>query len=165
MRAVFDDVGGVAGTVKNVSIVSTKVVTPDNQEIVIPNSNVWRNVITNITASDTRRVDLVFGIGYEDDIEKATRVLREVATDHPLVLEDPEPVIQLHELADSSVNFICRPWVRSADYWTVYWDLMRKMKERFDAEGISIPYPQRDIHLYTTQPTATSQGVDAEAAE
>ena len=160
----YIDVGGVAGTVKNVSIVSTKVITPDNQVIVIPNSQVWGNVITNVTTSDTRRVDLVFGIGYEDDIEKASRVLEEVAAAHPLVLEDPEPVIRLHELADSSVNFVCRPWVRSADYWTVYWDLTRKVKERFDAESISIPYPQRDIHLYAAQPTTAAQQIDAEAA-
>jgi small conductance mechanosensitive channel len=160
----YIDVGGVAGTVKNVSIVSTKVITPDNQVIVIPNSQVWGNVITNVTTSDTRRVDLVFGIGYEDDIEKASRVLEEVAAAHPLVLEDPEPVIRLHELADSSVNFVCRPWVRSADYWTVYWDLTRKVKERFDAESIAIPYPQRDIHLYAAQPTTAAQQIDAEAA-
>jgi len=154
----FVDVGGVAGTVKTVSIVSTTVTTPDNQVIVIPNSKVWGNVITNVTTSETRRVDLVFGIGYEDDIGKATRVLGEIVQAHPLVLPEPEPVIRLHELADSSVNFICRPWVRGGDYWAVYWDLMRQVKERFDAEGISIPYPQRDVHLHGPATAAAGGG-------
>jgi len=143
----YVDIGGVAGTVKSVSIVSTTVTTPDNQVIVVPNSKVWGNVITNVTASDTRRVDLTFGIGYDDSIEDAQRVLEETVRAHPLVLADPEPVIRVNELADSSVNFICRPWVNSADYWTVYWDLMRQVKQNFDAAGISIPFPQTDMHL------------------
>ncbi len=143
----FVDVGGVAGTVKSVSIVATTVTTPDNQVIVIPNKQVWGNIITNITTSATRRVDLVFGISYEDSIAEAQAVLEDVTSAHPLVLEEPEPVIKVHALADSSVNFVCRPWVRTEDYWTVYWDLTRQMKERFDAAGISIPYPQRDVHV------------------
>ncbi|MHA3979666.1 mechanosensitive ion channel family protein [Halovulum sp. GXIMD14794] len=143
----YVDVGGVAGTVNNVSISSTTVTTPDNQVIVIPNSKVWGNVITNVTTSATRRIDLTFGVGYDDSIEKVQQVLEETVKAHPLVLSDPEPVIRVHELADSSVNFICRPWVNGDDYWTVYWDLMRQVKERFDAEGISIPYPQQDLHV------------------
>ena len=143
----YVDIGGVGGTVKAVSIVSTTVTTPDNQVIVVPNSKVWGNVITNVTASDTRRVDLVFGIGYDDSIEEAQRVLEETVHAHPLVLADPEPVIRVNELADSSVNFICRPWVKSEDYWTVYWDLMRQVKQAFDAAGISIPFPQTEMHL------------------
>ncbi len=143
----YVDIGGVGGTVKAVSIVSTTVTTPDNQVIVVPNSKVWGNVITNVTASDTRRVDLTFGIGYDDSIEEAQRVLEETVRAHPLVLAEPEPVIRVNELADSSVNFICRPWVNSADYWTVYWDLMRQVKQNFDAAGISIPFPQTDLHL------------------
>ena len=144
----YVDIAGTAGTVKSVSIVATTVVTPDNQVIVIPNNKVWGNIITNVTTSPTRRVDLMFGIGYGDSIPKAQAALADVVGSHPLVLADPEPVIRLHELADSSVNFVVRPWVNSADYWTVYWDLTQQVKERFDADGISIPYPQRDVHLH-----------------
>jgi small conductance mechanosensitive channel len=140
-------VAGVGGTVKSVSVVSTTVVTPDNQVIVIPNSKVWGDIITNVTASTTRRVDLVFGIGYDDSIEAAQKVLEETVFGHPLVLSDPAPVIRVNELADSSVNFVVRPWARSADYWTVYWDLTRQVKTNFDAAGISIPFPQSDLHL------------------
>ncbi len=143
----YVDIGGVAGTVKSVSIVSTTVTTPDNQVIVVPNSKVWGNVITNVTASPTRRVDLVFGIAYEDSIETAQKVLEDVVAAHPLVLEDPSPVIRVNELAESSVNFVCRPWVNGEDYWTVHWDLTRQVKEAFDAAGISIPYPQTDLHI------------------
>ena len=143
----YVDIGGVAGTVKSVSIVSTTVTTPDNQTIVVPNSKVWGNVITNVTASPTRRVDLTFGISYDDPIQKVQEVLERVTLSHPLVLRDPEPTIRVNELADSSVNFVCRPWVNGADYWTVYWDLTRQVKEAFDAEGISIPFPQSDLHI------------------
>ncbi|WP_424932977.1 mechanosensitive ion channel family protein [Amaricoccus macauensis] len=144
----YVDIGGVGGTVKSVSIVSTTVTTPDNQVIVVPNSSVWGNVITNVTASPTRRVDLVFGIGYDDSIEDAQRVLEEVVQAHPMTLADPAPVIRVNELGASSVDFVCRPWVNSADYWTVYWDLTRQVKEAFDKNGISIPYPQTDMHVH-----------------
>jgi len=143
----YVDIGGVAGTVKSVSIVATTVVTPDNQVIVIPNKNVWGNVITNVTASKTRRVDLVFGISYEDSIPEALKVMENITQAHPLVLDDPETIIRVHELADSSVNFICRPWTKTSDYWAVYWDLTQQMKEAFDAAGISIPYPQQALHI------------------
>jgi small conductance mechanosensitive channel len=141
-------VAGLGGTVKHVSVVSTTVTTPDNQVIVIPNSKVWGDVITNVTASDTRRVDLVFGISYGDSIEQAQAVLEEVVANHPLVLKDPAPNIRVNELADSSVNFIVRPWTKTGDYWTTYWDLQRAVKEAFDANGISIPFPQTDMHLH-----------------
>ncbi|WP_462323101.1 mechanosensitive ion channel family protein, partial [Halochromatium sp.] len=144
----YVQVAGLGGTIKRVSVVSTTVTTPDNQVIVLPNSKVWGDVITNVTASDMRRVDLVFGIGYGDSIEKAQAVLEQVIASHPLVLEDPAPNIRVSELGDSSVNFIVRPWVKTADYWTVYWDLHRAVKEAFDANGISIPFPQRDMHLH-----------------
>jgi len=143
----YVDVGGVAGTVKSTNIFATTVTTPDNQVIVIPNKNVWGNVITNVTASDTRRVDLVFGISYDDSIPEALQVLEQAVEAHPLVLKDPAPTVRVNELADSSVNLICRPWVKTADYWTVYWDLTRYVKELFDAAGISIPYPQQDVHF------------------
>jgi len=152
----YVDVGGVAGTVKTTNIVATTVTTPDNQVIVIPNKNVWGNIITNVTASDTRRVDLVFGISYDDSIPEAVHVLEEAVAAHPLVLKEPEPMIRVNELADSSVNLICRPWVKTDDYWTVYWDLTRYVKELFDAAGISIPYPQQDVHFMETAPTPRS---------
>jgi small conductance mechanosensitive channel len=148
--------GGTSGTVQSVSVVSTTVTTPDNQVIVIPNSKVWGDVITNVTASATRRVDLVFGIGYDDSIEEAQTVLEDVVTAHPMVLSDPQPVIRVNELADSSVNFIVRPWARSADYWTVVWDLTRSVKEAFDEKGISIPFPQTDMHVRVTDGTSAA---------
>ena len=103
----------------------------------------------NITGNDTRRVDMVFGIGYGDDIEKARGLLEEIVTSHELTLDDPGPTIQVSELADSSVNFVCRPWSKTADYWTVFFDVTTEVKKRFDAEGISIPYPQQDVHMHT----------------
>lgn len=148
----FVDLGGVKGTVKSVNIVATTVTTVDNQVIVVPNRQVWGNVITNVTASATRRIDMVFGIGYDDDIPKAISVLKEAVAAHPMILKDPEPLIVVKELGDSSVNFLCAPWSKTEDYWTVYWDLMADVKQRFDAAGISIPFPQRDVHLYTAGP-------------
>ncbi|NNJ75339.1 MAG: mechanosensitive ion channel family protein [Anderseniella sp.] len=144
----YVDIAGTSGTVKSMSIVATKVTTPDNQVIVIPNNKVWGNIITNVTTSPTRRIDLVFGIGYGDSIPRAHAALTEVVKAHPLVLGEPEPVVRVHELADSSVNFVVRPWVNTKDYWSVYWDLTQTVKERFDEDGISIPFPQRDIHLH-----------------
>jgi len=144
----YVNVAGLGGTIKRVSIVSTTVTTPDNQVIVIPNSKVWGDVITNVTASETRRIDLVFGISYGDSIEQAQQVLEEVVASHPLVLKDPAPMIRVNELADSSVNFIVRPWTKTSDYWSTYWDLQRAVKEAFDANGISIPFPQTDMHLH-----------------
>ena len=147
---------GILGKVESVSIVSTTVRTIDNQVVILPNSSVWGSIITNVTVSPTRRVDLVFGIGYGDDIDKASAVLERVVREHPLVLDDPEPVIQVHELADSSVNFVVRPWTKTEDYWTVHWDLTRQVKQAFDAEGITIPFPQRDVHLYRAAPETES---------
>ncbi|MGD9876749.1 mechanosensitive ion channel family protein [Desulfococcus sp.] len=144
----FVTAGGVTGTVDSMNLVSTTIKTPDNQSLIVPNGQIWGDVITNVTGNATRRVDLVFGIGYDDDIAKAQKVLEDIVDGHNLVLKNPAYVIKVHELADSSVNFICRPWVRTGDYWTVYWDITRAVKERFDAEGIGIPYPQRDVHVY-----------------
>jgi len=140
-------IGGKGGTVRKVSVVSTTIATPDNQVIIIPNSKVWGDVITNVTASDTRRVDMVFGIGYEDSIEKAQEVLESVVSEHPRVLSDPEPLVRVNELGESSVNFIVRPWVRAQDYWEVYWDLTAKVKEVFDANGLTIPFPQTEMRI------------------
>jgi small conductance mechanosensitive channel len=143
------NLSGVKGIVKSVNIVATTIVTLDNEVIVVPNRQVFGNVITNVTASDTRRVDLTFGIGYGDDIPHAISVLKEAVEAHPLVLKTPEPLIVVKELGDSSVNFLCAPWTKTENYLTVYWDLMADVKQRFDAAGISIPFPQRDVHLHT----------------
>jgi small conductance mechanosensitive channel len=150
----FIDAAGMTGKVEAMSIASTTLLTVDNQLLIIPNSKIWGDVIRNVTAKDTRRVDLIFGIGYEDSIPKAEAILREIVQNHELVLKDPEPVIKLHNLGDSSVDFVVRPWAKTSDYWEVYWDVTREVKERFDSEGISIPYPQTDVHLH--QPTAQS---------
>jgi small conductance mechanosensitive channel len=144
----FVNVAGVLGKVESMNLLSTQLRMPDNQLVIVPNNSVWGDVITNITGITERRVDLVFGIGYGDDIDKAQAILETIVGEHELVLKDPAPVIKLHELADSSVNFVCRPWVRPPDYWTVYWDVTREVKRRFDAEGVSIPFPQRDVHVY-----------------
>lgn len=142
------EIGGVSGSVDSVSLVNTTIRSWDNKVIIVPNKNVWGQTITNITGADRRRVDMVFGIGYDDDIDKAQAVLEKIVAEQELVLEDPAPTIKMHELADSSVNFVCRPWAKTSDYWAVYWDVTRQVKQAFDAEGISIPYPQRDVHLH-----------------
>ncbi|MFQ5644368.1 MAG: mechanosensitive ion channel domain-containing protein [Thiogranum sp.] len=143
------EIAGVLGKVQSMNLLAVQIRTLDNKAVVVPNNQVWGQAITNVTGTSTRRVDLVFGIGYSDDMEKAQGILEDVVSKHEKILKDPEPRIRVHELGDSSVNFICRPWVKSADYWDVYWDLTRTVKERFDAEGISIPFPQRDVHLIT----------------
>ena len=141
------EVEGGMGRVDNMTLVSTTVLTLDHQTLVIPNSKIWGNVIKNVTAQKNRRVDMVFGISYSDDIPHAERVLREIVEGHERVLDDPEPVIKLHNLGESSVDFVVRPWAETDDYWDVYWDITREVKMRFDAEGISIPFPQRDVHV------------------
>ena len=151
------DIAGVTGKVATLNLVSVTINTLDNKVVVVPNNAVWGNVITNATGSSERRVDMLFGIGYGDDIEKAQRLLEQTLESHPLVLSNPEPIVRLHELGDSSVNFVCRPWTKTDDYWTVYWDVTRAVKEAFDANGVSIPFPQRDLHLYhVTEPAAPS---------
>ncbi len=142
------NVAGTLGKVESMNLLSTQLRTPDNQLVIVPNNSVWGDVITNITGITQRRVDMVFGIGYNDDIDKTQRILEEIVNGHELVLKEPAAVVKLHELADSSVNFICRPWVRPEDYWDVYWDITREVKRRFDAEDVSIPFPQRDVHIY-----------------
>ena len=144
----FVEAGGVAGVVEEIELFTTKLRTPDNKTVIIPNGQVTAGSITNYSARDTRRVDMVFGIGYGDDIDKAKRIIREVLDADARVLKDPEPTVGLVELGDSSVNFAVRPWVNSDDYWNVYFDIHEAMKKRFDAEGISIPFPQRDVHIH-----------------
>ena len=142
----FVTAGGVTGKVSHMSLVNTTFKTIDNQVLVVPNNLIWSGVVTNVTAQKLRRVDLMFGVAYSDDVEKVEEILADIAASHELTLDTPEPLIKLHELADSSVNFILRPWVKTDDYWDVYWDLIRTVKMRFDAEGITIPFPQREIH-------------------
>jgi len=149
--------------VQALNLVSTTIKTFDNKVMIVPNNTRWNNVITNATGSPTRRVDLVFGIAYTDDVDHAADVLESVVRDHPLTLADPPPTIRVHELGDSSVNLICRPWVKTPDYWTVYWDLMREVKKRFDAEGLSIPFPQRDIHVHHADPASGGERTAPEA--
>jgi small conductance mechanosensitive channel len=150
------EVPGAAGLVKKMNLVSTTIATLDNQTLVVPNNKIWGDVIKNVTAQTERRVDLEFGIAYDDDIEFAERVLTEIVLGHEKVLTEPKPTIKLHTLGDSSVNFIARPWTKTEDYWDVYWDIVREVKLRFDREGISIPFPQRDVHLYSEPNTEDS---------
>ncbi|MFV7784928.1 mechanosensitive ion channel family protein [Shewanella marisflavi] len=141
---------GVTGRVSQMSLVSTTIKTLDNQRLIIPNNKIWGDTINNITVEHQRRVDMTFGIGYGDNIEKAETVLRGIVDKHPKVLKQPEPTVKLHLLGESSVDFVVRPWVKPEDYWDVYWDITRAVKMRFDEEKISIPFPQRDVHIYQT---------------
>ncbi|MFK7959604.1 MAG: mechanosensitive ion channel family protein [Phycisphaerales bacterium] len=143
-------VGGVTGKVQAMTLVSTTLLTPDNQTIIVPNGAIWGDTITNVTGNDTRRVDLVFGCGYDDDVEKAESLLKEILEGHPLVLKDPAPAVAMGELADSSVNFNVRPWCKTEDYWTVFSDIKKTVKKRFDDAGLGIPFPQMDVHLHKT---------------
>ncbi|WP_299003643.1 mechanosensitive ion channel family protein [uncultured Shewanella sp.] len=140
---------GVSGKVSHMSLVSTTINTFDNQRLIIPNNKIWGDIIHNISVETHRRVDMTFGIGYRDDIAKAEALLHQIIEAHSKVLAEPEPTIKLHTLSDSSIDFIVRPWANSGDYWDVYWDVTREVKLAFDKAGISIPYPQRDVHIYT----------------
>jgi small conductance mechanosensitive channel len=142
---------GVAGVVEQISIFTTQLRTPDNKTIIIPNSGITAGNITNYSTKEERRVDMVFGVGYSDDIDKVKSVIAEVLSHDDRILDDPAATIAVVELADSSVNFVVRPWVKSADYWNVYFDTMESIKKRFDADGISIPFPQRDVHLFNVK--------------
>lgn len=144
----FIEAGGAIGVVEGIQIFSTQMRTGDNKTIIVPNAGITGGTITNYSTKDTRRVDMVFAIGYDDDIKKAKQILQDIVTNDERILQDPAPVVAVSELADSSVNFVVRPWVNSADYWNVYWDLTEKVKLVFDSEGISIPYPQRDVHMH-----------------
>jgi small conductance mechanosensitive channel len=141
--------GGVFGKVDKMSLVSTTILTFDNQTLVLPNGKIWGDVIKNVTAQTQRRVDMTFGIAYHDDIPKAEKIFEGILAEHPKVLADPAPMVRLHNLGDSSVDFIVRPWVETDDYWDVFWDVTREVKLRLDREGISIPFPQRDVHFYS----------------
>jgi small conductance mechanosensitive channel len=150
----YVEAGGVSGTVEEVQIFTTVLKTPDNRRVIVGNADVTGGSITNYSANPTRRVDLVFGIGYTDDLRKAKQVLERILAEDERVLKDPAPVVAVLELGESSVNFAVRPWVKSADYWSVYFDVTERVKQTFDAEGISIPFPQRDVHLHSVQSAA-----------
>jgi len=139
---------GVAGAVEKVHIFTTQLKTPDNKTIIIPNAKIMGDNITNYSAKDTRRVDMVIGVGYGDDLKKVREVLEDILAKDDRILKDPAPTIGVLELGDNSVNFAVRPWVKREDYWGAYFDVTETVKRRFDEEGISIPYPQRDVHLY-----------------
>jgi small conductance mechanosensitive channel len=150
----FVEAGGTSGSVNEISVFTTILMTPDNKKVIVPNSQVTGGIIINYSATGTRRVDLVAGIGYSDDIAKAKEVLKRIVAAHPAILPEPAPVIEVAELGDSSVNLVVRPWVNSGDYWRVYWDLTESIKLEFDKEGISIPFPQRDVHLFQESASA-----------
>jgi small conductance mechanosensitive channel len=144
----FIEAAGVAGVVEEIQLFTTTMRTPDNKTIIIPNAQVTSGTITNFSARDTRRLDLVFGVSYSEDLDKVKRVINEVLAAEPRLLDEPAPLVGLLKLGDSSVDFAVRPWVNKSDYWPVFFDLQEAMKKRFDQEGISIPFPQRDVHLY-----------------
>lgn len=142
----FVEAAGVSGVVEEIGIFTTTMRSGDNREIIIPNGEIFGGTITNYSKRSTRRVDMVFGIGYDDDIKKAKEIISRILDEDERVLKDPAPLIAVAELADSSVNFNVRPWCKTGDYWDVYSDTHEKIKLTFDAEGISIPYPQMDVH-------------------
>jgi Small-conductance mechanosensitive channel len=139
---------GAAGTVEEISIFTTHLRSLDNKTIIVPNAKITGDNIINYSAKDSRRLDLVFGVSYSDDLQKVKGVLYDILKNDDRILKDPAPTVGVLELADSSVNFAVRPWVRTGDYWILFFDLKEKIKERFDAESISIPFPQQDVHLY-----------------
>ena len=147
----FVEAAGVAGVVQEVHLFNTIIHTPDNIKVIVPNSKISGDVIKNVTGNDTRRVDMVIGISYGSPIGKATEIAMDVMKQHELVLDDPEPRVAVAELADSSVNLVVRPWVNTADYWTVRFDVTHKIKEAFDANGIEIPFPQRVVHMASAE--------------
>ena len=145
------DAGGVSGIVDSMNMLSTTIRTFDNKKMIVPNGKIGGDTITNATASSTRRIDMTFGIGYGDDVAKAQEILERIINQHSLVLKDPAPLIKMNELGESAINFIARPWAKTGDYWTVFWEVTAAVKEDFDSAGISFPYPQHDVHLYQAQ--------------
>lgn len=143
----FVEAGGTSGIIEHISIFNTIMKTGDNREVIVPNGQIYADTITNYSAKDTRRIDMTFGIGYGDDLLKAKQLLTDIVTNHPKVMADPAPIIRVSELADSSVNFDVRPWVDADDYWPVRSELIEQVKLSFDENGVSIPFPQMDVHV------------------
>ncbi|KAA9133983.1 mechanosensitive ion channel [Marinihelvus fidelis] len=144
----FVEAAGESGSVEEIHLVNTLIVTPDNREITLPNGAIWNSPIINYTTRDTRRIDMEFGVGYGDDLKVAAEILMRVCTEHPKVLKDPAPVVLITALADSSVNFWVRPWTATSDYWVVRAEIMEKAKAELEAAGCNIPFPQRDVHIH-----------------
>lgn len=144
----FIEAAGIAGSVEQVQILTTILKTGDNKQIIVPNSQIMDSIITNYSANDTRRIDMVVGVSYEDDLDKVRATLEELIAAEDRILAEPAAIIAVSELADSSVNFVVRPWASTSDYWGVKFDLTEAIKKRFDKDGISIPFPQQDVHLY-----------------
>jgi small conductance mechanosensitive channel len=144
----FIEAAGIAGAVEQVQILTTVLRTGDNKRIIVPNGQIMDSIITNYSANETRRVDMVVGVSYSDDLDKVRATLQELIDAEDRILDDPAPTIAVSELADSSVNFVVRPWVKTPDYWGVMFDLTEAIKKRFDQEDISFPFPQQDVHLY-----------------
>lgn len=142
------EIAGTVGKVQEIGIFATTINTGDNVKITMPNSQVYGGQISNYSDNENRRVDLVMGIGYDDNIQTAIDTIHRIITNHELVLDDPEPLIAVSNLGDSSVDLVVRPWCKNADYWTVRFDLLRSLKEGLEAAGCSIPFPQRDVHMY-----------------
>lgn len=144
----FVDVAGTSGKITEIKLFSTVLQSPDNKQLIIPNGQITSDVIVNYTTEAMRRIDLVIGVSYDDDIRQAKKILIDTITAHELVLQEPKPVVMLKDLGDSSVDFVVRPWVKTDDYWTVYGDLMEQIKLNIEAGGCSFPYPQTDVHLH-----------------
>jgi len=142
------EAAGISGSVEQVQILTTMLKTGDNKQIIVPNSQIMNSIITNYSANDTRRIDMIVGVSYSDDLDKVRKTLEELVASDERILKDPACTIAVSELADSSVNFVVRPWASTADYWSVKFDLTEAVKKRFDKEGISFPFPQQDVHLY-----------------
>ncbi len=147
----FIEAAGIAGVVEQVQILTTVLKTGDNKQIIVPNGQIMDSIITNYSANDTRRVDMVVGVSYDDDLDKVRSTLQELVKAEDRILAEPACTIAVSALADSSVNFVVRPWVKSSDYWGVMFDLTEAIKKRFDQEGISFPFPQQDVHLHTVK--------------
>jgi len=154
----YVEVGGSAGTVRRIGIFSTALDTPDNVRIVVPNSEIFGATIRNYSVNETRRIDLVVGVGYDDDLQLARETMLRILDGEERVLDDPEPTVEVSEMADSSVNFVVRPWVKREDYWGTRFALTRALKEGLEGAGLNIPYPQRDVHLFQT---SGAQGLQA----
>ena len=150
------EMGGISGKFDKMTLVSTGLLTADNQSIIVPNNKIWGDVIKNVTAQDVRRIDMSFSISYSDDIPKAEKVLENILETDDRILKAPEPLVRLHALGASSVDFVVRPRVKVGDYWNVYWDITREVKLRFDQEGITIPYPRQDVCLVNDDPQPTA---------
>ncbi|MBN2282821.1 MAG: mechanosensitive ion channel [Deltaproteobacteria bacterium] len=151
----YIEAAGIAGSVEKIEIFTTTLKTPDNRVIIIPNAKLSGDIIINYTAEKTRRLDLVFGVSYGDDLQKVKKVLLDILAAEPRVLKEPAPMVAIVELADSSVNFAVRPWIKSADYWDLFFALRETVKKRFDEEGITIPFPQQDVHMYEMKKEAS----------